>query len=79
MARSLIGSQSWIFDATYTPLETDFSKIVIEPKIQIISEIELLLHQSIDAFGFWINQTIDETLVRKEVLKILILSFKANI
>ncbi|MDC1208013.1 shikimate dehydrogenase [Litorivicinus sp.] len=69
IAGSLIGSQSWVFDAVYTPLQTDFLKVSSSNKIQIISGFELFLYQGIDAFAFWTSQIIDEKLIRKEVLK----------
>ncbi|MGY0614945.1 shikimate dehydrogenase family protein [Vibrio sp. FJH11] len=50
---SWIGSQDWVFDAVYTPVETQFLLAAKQKHVAIISGFELFFYQAIDAFSLF--------------------------
>ncbi|MCG9699124.1 ThiF family adenylyltransferase [Vibrio natriegens] len=52
---SWIGSQEWVFDAVYTPVDTQFLLAAKEKNVSIISGFELFFHQATDAFSLFTN------------------------
>ena len=45
-----IGDQQWIFDAIYSPIETELMARAAEPKLARITGFDLFIGQGIDAF-----------------------------
>jgi shikimate dehydrogenase len=66
--RTLIGAQSWAFDAVYTPIETRFLLDARDAGLEIISGYELFFHQGVDAFEVFTGVRVDEARLR-EALK----------
>ncbi len=56
-----IFSPTWIFDAVYTPVETEFVKLAKQKQAEIISGYELFINQGIDAYEMFIGKEIDTT------------------
>lgn len=54
---SWIGSQNWVFDAVYTPVDTQFLLAAKEKNVSIISGFELFFYQATDAFSLFTNTT----------------------
>jgi shikimate dehydrogenase len=52
----LLNRQSWIFDAVYTPLETEFIKAARKARLEVISGFDLFFYQAIDAFELFTNE-----------------------
>lgn len=50
-----IGSQDWVFDAVYTPVDTQFLLAAKEKNVSIISGFELFFYQATDAFSLFTN------------------------
>lgn len=55
----IIGGQNWVFDAVYTPLETEFVKICINQGISVLSGYDLWIHQGLDAFELFTGMRIE--------------------
>ena len=64
-----IGSQTWAFDAVYTPIDTEFLKACREANLQIVSGFELFFYQGLDSFEFWTASKVDEHDVKKAFLR----------
>jgi shikimate dehydrogenase len=54
-----IGGQRWVFDAVYTPLETEFLKCAKAKSIDILSGYHLFLFQGFDAFTIFTGVAVD--------------------
>lgn len=54
-----IGGQRWVFDAVYTPLETEFLKCAKAKSIDILSGYDLFLFQGFDAFTIFTGVAVD--------------------
>lgn len=54
-----IGGQRWVFDAVYTPLETEFLKCCKAKSIDILSGYDLFLFQGFDAFTIFTGVAVD--------------------
>ncbi len=50
---SWIGSQEWVFDAVYTPVDTQFLLAAKEKNVAIISGFKLFFYQATDAFSLF--------------------------
>ncbi|MDW6005239.1 shikimate dehydrogenase family protein [Vibrio mangrovi] len=60
----LLGSQSWAFDAVYTPVMTQFLTDAQAAGLTLITGFELFLYQGIDAFEFFTGVKVDPEVVR---------------
>jgi shikimate dehydrogenase len=58
--RSLMSTQSWAFDAVYTPTDTVFLQDAAEAGLQVLSGYELFFHQGVDAFQIFTGLDVDE-------------------
>ncbi len=56
---SAIGTQQWVFDAVYTPLETEFIKHSQRAGLAIISGFDLWIHQGLDAFEVFTDTRVE--------------------
>jgi shikimate dehydrogenase len=54
---SWLGEQSWVFDAVYTPHETEFIRAASNASIKVLSGFELFFHQANDAFMLFTGAT----------------------
>ena len=67
---SAMGSQhmrgaSWVFDAVYTPTDTEFLRIAAGAGLAIMNGWELFFHQGIDAFRRFTGAKVDVTELRR--------------
>ena len=60
-----ITSQSWAFDAVYTPIETQFLQIAKSKGLDVLSGFELFFYQGVDAFEIFTGHQVDEIELRK--------------
>jgi len=60
---SLFGSQSWAFDAVYTPMDTEFLIAAHNQGMKIVSGFDLFLYQGLDAFKIFTGIDVDTSLV----------------
>ncbi len=58
---SWIGSQDWVFDAVYTPVDTQFLLAAKEKNVSVISGFELFFYQATDAFSLFTNTRPNDT------------------
>jgi shikimate dehydrogenase len=57
---AFVRDQTWAFDAIYTPLETTFLCDAREKALQVISGLELMFYQALDAFKIWTGRESQE-------------------
>lgn len=62
-----IFSPKWIFDAVYTPVETEFVQLAQQKQAEVISGYELFTNQGIDAYEMFVGHDIDSTGVYEAV------------
>ncbi|MGH8678146.1 MAG: shikimate dehydrogenase family protein [Burkholderiales bacterium] len=62
--RSLIGAQSWAFDAVYTPTETRFLQDAMDAGLETLDGYELFFQQGIDAFEVFSGIRVNEARLR---------------
>jgi shikimate dehydrogenase len=62
--RAMIGSQSWAFDAVYTPTETRFLLDAMDAGLEVLSGYELFFYQGIGAFEVFTGLRVDEARLR---------------
>lgn len=67
--KQLLGSQSWAFDAVYTPVETEFLIDVRSCGLEVMSGYELFLHQGLDAFRLFTGRLIGLAELRKMLIQ----------
>jgi shikimate dehydrogenase len=60
IASELVGTQSWAFDAIYTPLETAFLADARAKGLRIMYGSELMFYQAVDAFEIWTGRQLEE-------------------
>jgi len=51
-----LGAQDWVFDAVYTPIDTEFLLCAKQHNIETISGFELFFHQAVDAFALFTGE-----------------------
>ncbi|CDU12665.1 shikimate dehydrogenase family protein [Vibrio coralliirubri] len=49
-------NQKWVFDAVYTPIETEFIKAATEANLAVLTGFELFFHQAVDAFQLFTDR-----------------------
>lgn len=64
-----IQSQSWAFDAVYTPENTDFLRSCRNRNIRTLSGFQLFFHQGIDAFQLFTGLTVDADFAERQFLQ----------
>ena len=67
--KNYLGSQSWVFDAVYTPIKTTFLLDASEAGLEILSGFELFFYQGIEAFEIFSGVSLDESQLRKELFQ----------
>lgn len=68
ISTGLIGNAHWVFDAVYTPLETEFLRWAKEAGLQTLSGYELFFYQGVDAFALFTGQEVDQKVLRQVLL-----------
>ena len=61
----LLGSQTWAFDAVYTPIMTQFLTDAEAAGLTLITGFELFLYQGIDAFEYFTGVKVDPEVARR--------------
>ncbi|MBW3698526.1 shikimate dehydrogenase [Vibrio sp. T187] len=51
-----IENQKWVFDAVYTPIETEFIKAALGANLAVLTGFELFFHQAVDAFQLFTDR-----------------------
>ncbi|NQW11066.1 MAG: shikimate dehydrogenase [Alphaproteobacteria bacterium] len=64
LPESAIGRPHWVFDAVYTPIDTEFLTRAAATGATVISGYELFIYQGLHAFHHFTGQNIDETALR---------------
>ena len=67
--KNYLGSQSWAFDAVYTPIKTTFILDASESGLEILFGFELFFYQGIEAFEIFSGVRLDELQLRKELIQ----------
>jgi quinate/shikimate dehydrogenase (NAD+) len=62
--RAMIRTQSWAFDAVYTPTQTRFLQDAKDAGLEVLSGYELFFYQGVDAFEVFTGLRVDEARLR---------------
>lgn len=65
LERTAMKGAAWVFDAVYTPLETQFLRDAVAEGLQAISGYELFIGQGVDAWRIFTGLPVDEQRLRK--------------
>ncbi|BFM09761.1 shikimate dehydrogenase [Halioxenophilus aromaticivorans] len=58
---SVLGGQQWVFDAVYTPLDTEFIIAARTAGLQCISGFDLWIYQGLDAFKIFTGVDVEDS------------------
>ncbi|EDP67026.1 Shikimate 5-dehydrogenase [alpha proteobacterium BAL199] len=61
---AIMGKPRWVFDAVYTPRDTEFIIEAGKRGAEVISGYELFFHQGVDAFRLFTGLSVDEAALR---------------
>lgn len=64
IARDLMQGATWVFDAVYTPVDTQFIQDAGAEGLEIISGYELFFFQGVNAWEFFSGLPLDQTALR---------------
>lgn len=67
LPRASLTSGHWVFDAVYTPVDTQFLQDAAAEGLQVISGYELFFGQGVDAWRIFTGLPLDETRMRREL------------
>lgn len=67
LARPALTQAAWVFDAVYTPVDTQFLRDAAAEGLQVISGYELFFGQGVDAWAIFTNLPLDEARMRQEL------------
>lgn len=67
--RSLMDGASWVFDAVYTPIDTQFIRDAEAEGLQIISGYELFFYQGVNAWGLFSGLPLDHKTLRNSLMQ----------
>ncbi|TGD43834.1 shikimate dehydrogenase [Pseudotabrizicola sediminis] len=65
-SENLSGAE-WVFDAVYTPVDTQFLQDAMTAGLQVISGYELFFGQGVDAWAIFTGLLLDEAQMRREL------------
>lgn len=68
LASSLMAGAEWVFDAVYTPVNTQFLQDAAAAGLAIISGYELFIGQGVDAWAIFTGLPLDEARLRADLL-----------
>lgn len=63
--KAMVRTQSWAFDAVYTPIETRFLMDAMNAGLEVLSGYELFFYQGVDAFEVFSGVRVDEARLRQ--------------
>ena len=63
--KAMIRTQSWAFDAVYTPVETRFLLDAADAGLEVLTGYELFFYQGVDAFEIFSGVRVDEARLRE--------------
>ena len=67
--RRMVGTQSWAFDAVYTPAKTRFLLDATDAELEILSGYELFFYQGVEAFKIFSGVCVDESRLREGLIQ----------
>jgi shikimate dehydrogenase len=67
LPRAALAGGAWVFDAVYTPVDTQFLRDATAEGLQVISGYELFFGQGVDAWGIFTGLPLDEARMRREL------------
>ncbi len=67
LPRPALAGAAWVFDAVYTPVDTQFLQDAAAEGLQVISGYELFFGQGVDAWAIFTGLPLDEARMRREL------------
>lgn len=67
LPRPFLAGANWVFDAVYTPVQTQFLLDAEEEGLQVISGYELFIGQGVDAWAIFAGLPLDEGRLRRDL------------
>ena len=67
LPRTQMAGADWVFDAVYTPVDTQFLQDAAAAGLQVISGYELFFGQGVDAWAIFTGLPLDEARMRREL------------
>lgn len=67
LPRAALSGASWVFDAVYTPVETQFLQDAAAEGLQVISGYELFFGQGVDAWRIFTSLPLNEAQMRRDL------------
>ena len=67
LARENLTGAEWVFDAVYTPVDTQFLQDAAAEGLQVISGYELFVGQGVDAWAIFTGLPLDEARLRDDL------------
>ena len=67
LPRAALSGAAWVFDAVYTPVDTQFLQDAAAEGLQVISGYELFFGQGVDAWRIFTGLPLDEARMRREL------------
>ncbi|GGH59205.1 shikimate dehydrogenase [Frigidibacter albus] len=67
LPRAALAGADWVFDAVYTPVDTQFLQDAAAEGLQVISGYELFFGQGVDAWAIFTGLPLDEARMRREL------------
>lgn len=67
LPRKALCGAAWVFDAVYTPVDTQFLQDAAAEGLQVISGYELFFGQGVDAWAIFTGLPLDEARMRREL------------
>lgn len=67
LPRAALQGAAWVFDAVYTPVDTQFLQDAAAEGLQVISGYELFFGQGVDAWAIFTGLPLDEARMRREL------------
>jgi shikimate dehydrogenase len=67
LPRARLAGADWVFDAVYTPVDTQFLQDAAAERLQVISGYELFFGQGVDAWAIFTGLPLDEARMRRDL------------
>ena len=67
LPRAHLTGAAWVFDAVYTPVDTQFLQDAVAEGLQVISGYELFIGQGVDAWSIFTGLPLDTTRLRSDL------------
>lgn len=69
LPRTALAGAEWVFDAVYTPVDTQFLQDAAAEGLQLISGYELFIGQGVDAWAIFTGLPLDEAQLRRDLIE----------